>query len=91
MLLGAFGELGVTEPGGAELVQVGKAGRPPPSGPAPARPVRRSRSRLGAELVKEVAAAMAGPLFPATANDGCRGCPAATSCPVDERGDQVTP
>jgi superfamily I DNA/RNA helicase/RecB family exonuclease len=92
VLLGAFAELGTTEPGGAELVQVGKA----------ARPTQASVQRQAAladdpdpgwaqTLVKEVAAAMAGPQFTATANDGCRRCPAAASCPVDERGDQVTP
>jgi superfamily I DNA/RNA helicase/RecB family exonuclease len=42
-------------------------------------------------LVKEVAAGMAGPEFTATANDRCRICPAAPSCPVDERGEQVPP
>ncbi len=92
VLLGAFAELGATEPGGAELVQVGRAG-------GTRQATVQSQRALSADpdpgwaqaLVKEVAAAMAGPQFKATVNDGCRRCPAATSCPVDERGDQVTP
>ena len=92
VLLGAFIELGAAEPGGAELVQVGKA-----AGKKAA--VVQSQRALADDpdpgwaqaLVKEAAAAMAGPRFKATVNDGCRRCPAATSCPVDERGGQVTP
>ena len=92
VLLGAFAELGATEPGGAELVQVGRAG-------GTRQATVQSQRALSADpdpgwaqtLVKEVAAAMAGPQFRATVNDGCRRCPAATSCPVDERGDQVSP
>ncbi len=92
VMLGAFIEMGVTEPGGAELVHVGKA-----AGTRGAA-VQAQRS-LGDDpdpgwalaLVKEVAAGMAGPEFTATANDSCRRCPAAPSCPVDERGGQVPP
>ncbi len=92
VLLGGFIELGVTEPGGAELVHVGKA-----SGTKGA--AVQAQPPLGADadpgwalsLVKEVAAGMAGPEFTATANDRCRTCPAAPSCPVDERGEQVPP
>jgi superfamily I DNA/RNA helicase/RecB family exonuclease len=92
VLLGAFVELGASEPGGAELVQVGRAA-------GTKRAVVQSQRALAADpdpgwaqaLVKEVAAAMAGPQFTATVNDRCRRCPAAASCPVDERGSQVTP
>jgi superfamily I DNA/RNA helicase/RecB family exonuclease len=92
VLLGAFVELGASEPGGAELVQVGRAA-------GTKRAVVQSQRALAADpdpgwaqaLVKEVAAAMAGPQFTATVNDRCRRCPAASSCPVDERGNQVTP
>ena len=92
VMLGAFIELGVTESGGAELVQVGKA-----AGTRGA--TVQSQRALGDDpdpgwalaLVKEVATGMAGPEFTATANDGCRRCPAAPSCPVDERGGQVPP
>ena len=92
MLLGAFEKLGLTEPGGAELVQVGKAGL--------SASVRVQRQRglssdpepgWALELVETVAAGMAGPVFQATVNPGCRVCPVAASCPVHERGAQVSP
>ncbi len=90
VLLGAFVELGQAEPGGAELVQVGKAagtkGATVQSQPALADD---PDPHWAHTLVKEVAAAMAGPQFTATVNDRCRLCPAATCCPVDERGGQV--
>jgi ATP-dependent exoDNAse (exonuclease V) beta subunit len=92
VLLGAFEQFGLSQPGGAELVQVGKAGlaarvrvqsqRPLTGDPEPG---------WAAELVETVAAGMAGPVFTATANPGCRVCPVAASCPVDERGGQVRP
>jgi superfamily I DNA/RNA helicase/RecB family exonuclease len=91
VLLGAFAQIGAAEPGGAELVQVGKAARPAKASVQRQRALADDPDPAWAQtLVKEVAAAMAGPSFTATANDGCRRCPAATSCPVDERGDQVT-
>jgi superfamily I DNA/RNA helicase/RecB family exonuclease len=92
VLLGAFEDLGLTEPGGAELVQLGKAGlaararvqrqRPLSSDPEPG---------WSRELVETVAAGMSGRVFTARANPGCRVCPAAACCPVHERGAQVTP
>jgi superfamily I DNA/RNA helicase/RecB family exonuclease len=92
VLLGAFIELGATEPGGAELVHVGRAARPTSAAVQSQRALADDPDPSWAQtLVKEAAAAMAGPQFKATANDGCRRCPAATSCPVDERGGQVTP
>jgi superfamily I DNA/RNA helicase/RecB family exonuclease len=92
VLLGAFIELGATEPGGAELVHVGKAVRSASASVQSQRPLADDPDPSWAQtLVKEAAAAMAGPQFKATVNEGCRRCPAATSCPVDERGGQVTP
>ena len=92
VLLGAFEELGLAEPGGAELVQVGKAGltarariqrqRPLTSDPEPG---------WARDLVETVAAGMSGPVFQATVNPGCRVCPVAACCPVHERGGQVNP
>ncbi len=92
VLLGAFEELGLAEPGGAELVQVGKAGlaarariqrqRPLTSDPEPG---------WAQDLVETVAAGMSGPVFQATVNPGCRVCPVAACCPVHERGGQVSP
>jgi len=91
VLLGAFEELGLTQPGGAELVQVGKAGLT-----ARAR-VQRQRSLStdpepgwAADLVATVATGMSGSVFMAKANPGCRVCPVAGCCPVHERGGQVT-
>jgi superfamily I DNA/RNA helicase/RecB family exonuclease len=92
VLLGAFEDLGLTRPGGAELVQVGKAGLT-----ARAR-VQQQRSLSSdpepgwaQELVETVAEGMSGSVFHATANPGCRVCPAAACCPVHERGAQVSP
>ena len=92
VLLGAFEELGLTQPGGAELVQVGKAGLT-----ARAR-VQRQRSLASdpepgwaSDLVQTVATGMSGSVFRATANPGCRVCPVAACCPVHERGGQVAP
>jgi len=92
VLLGAFEELGLTQPGGAELVQVGRAGLT-----ARAR-VQRQRSLASDpdpgwanDLVQTVATGMSGSVFKATANPGCRVCPVAACCPVHERGGQVAP
>jgi superfamily I DNA/RNA helicase/RecB family exonuclease len=92
VLLGAFERFGVTEPGGAELVQVGKASlaaqvrvqaqRALPGDPDPG---------WARELVETVAGAMAGPVFQATLNPGCRNCPVRSCCPVHTDGEQVTP
>ena len=91
MLLGAFEQLGLTEPGGAELIQIGKAGLTASVRVQPQRGLPKDPNPDWArELVETVAAGMAGPVFRATANPGCRVCPVASSCPVDERGGQVT-
>jgi superfamily I DNA/RNA helicase/RecB family exonuclease len=92
VMLGAFEALGLTEPGGAELVQVGNASlktrvrvqrqRPPGQDPDPG---------WAQELVETVAAGMSGSVFEAKVNPGCRSCPVAACCPVHERGGQVTP
>jgi superfamily I DNA/RNA helicase/RecB family exonuclease len=92
MLLGAFERFGLIEPGGAELVQIGRAGLK-----AEVR-VQRQRA-LGDDanpdwaesLVETVATGMAGPVFGATANPGCRVCPVRSCCPAHPDGAQVTP
>jgi superfamily I DNA/RNA helicase/RecB family exonuclease len=92
VLLGAFERFGIMEPGGAELVQLGK-------GALAARARVQRQHELGAdpephwarELVQAVAEGMTGPLFKATVNPGCRTCPVASCCPVNERGGEVTP
>jgi len=92
VLLGAFERFGLTEPGGAELVQVGKAGLKAE--------VKVQRQHALADdpepgwaedLVQTVAAGMSGPVFGATANPGCRVCPVRSCCPVHPDGGQVTP
>ncbi len=92
VLLGAFERFGLTDPGGAELVQVGKAGLQ-----AEVR-VQRQRALAddadpgwAASLVETVAEGMSGPVFGATANPGCRACPVRSCCPVHPDGGQVTP
>ena len=93
VLLGAFEQLGLTEPGGAELVQVGKAAlsaKRPRAAPAqrwPTTPIPAGRVTWS----RPSRPAWPGPVFTATANPGCRVCPVASCCPVDERGGQVTP
>jgi superfamily I DNA/RNA helicase/RecB family exonuclease len=92
VLLGAFERYGLIEPGGAELVQVGNASlsarvrvqpqRALPDDPDP---------EWARELVETVAAGMAGPLFQAKVNPGCRTCPVRSCCPVHPEGGQVTP
>jgi RecB family exonuclease len=92
VLLGAFERLGVIEPGGAELVQVGKAGltakakvqrqRALPDDPDP---------NWALKLVDAVAEGMAGPVYRARVNPGCRTCPVASCCPVSPDGGQVAP
>ncbi len=92
VMLGAFEELGLTEPGGAELVQVGKAGLATRARVQRQRPLGQDPDPGWAmELVETVAAGMSGSVFEAKVNPGCRICPVAACCPVHERGGQVTP
>ncbi len=42
------------------------------------------------QLVETVAAGMAGPVFEARVNPGCRTCPVASCCPVHPHGEGVT-
>ncbi|WP_312888820.1 ATP-dependent helicase [Nonomuraea rhodomycinica] len=89
-LLGAFARHGMTEPGGAALVQLGKAG-----GRNDALEQRQgaladdANPGWAADLVDTVATGMSGPFFQAKANDGCRTCAAKASCPVNDSGGQV--
>ncbi|MFC7388081.1 ATP-dependent helicase [Sphaerisporangium rhizosphaerae] len=88
-LLGAFERHGMTEPGGAALVQVGKA--------AGKEAKEQRQGALGDDpdpgwaktLVSTVATGMASGVFTATVNDGCRTCAAKASCPVNDGGGQV--
>jgi superfamily I DNA/RNA helicase len=92
MLLGAFEKFGVTEPGGAELVQVGKGGLAGQARVQRQRPLGSDNDPDWArQLVDTVAAGMAGPVFTARVNPGCRTCPVASCCPVHPHGQGVTP
>ncbi|MGH3552495.1 MAG: RecB family exonuclease, partial [Mycobacterium sp.] len=73
------------EPGGARLVYLGRTG---PGGATereqdPLTPAVRDTWR---NLVREAAAATAGPLFVARINDGCTHCPLRPSCPAHVDG-----
>ncbi len=90
VLLGAFERLGVIEPGGAELVQVGKAGLTAKAKVQHQRALADDPDPGWArELVDAVAAGMAGPVYQARANPGCRTCPVASCCPVQPEGARV--
>ncbi|MBV9794851.1 MAG: ATP-dependent helicase [Actinobacteria bacterium] len=92
VLLGAFERFGLTDPGGAELVQVGKAGYTVRAKIQPQRALGEDDEPGWAkDLVETVAAGMAGPVFTARVNPGCRTCPVAGSCPVSDNGGQVEP
>jgi RecB family exonuclease len=88
-LLGAFRRHGLTEPGGAALVQVGKA--------AGKEFKEQGQRALGDDddpawaknLVDGVATGMSQEFFEAKVNDGCRTCSAKVCCPVNDDGGQV--
>jgi RecB family exonuclease len=92
VMLGAFERYGLVEPGGAELVQVGKGGFT-----AKVRlqrqdePAADDNPKWTGELVDRVARGMANPIFEARINEGCRNCPVRNCCPAHEDGGQVTP
>jgi superfamily I DNA/RNA helicase/RecB family exonuclease len=92
VMLGAFEEMGLTQPGGAELVQVGRAGLTARARVQRQRPLSADPEPGWAlDLVETVATGMAGSVFTAKVNPGCRVCPVAACCPVHERGGQVSP
>ncbi|TDD89375.1 ATP-dependent helicase [Actinomadura rubrisoli] len=90
VMLGAFERHGLIEPGGAKLVQVGKAAftarareqeQPPPA--------EDDDPDWPKKLIEIVATGMAGEVFQARANDKCRTCPVRSCCPVHDEGGQV--
>ncbi|GAA3027937.1 UvrD-helicase domain-containing protein [Streptosporangium longisporum] len=89
-LLGAFQRHGMTEPGGAALVQVGDAAGKK-GAKEQAQPPLSEDSDPGwaRDMVDTVATGMSGPFFQAKVNDGCRTCAVRSSCPVSKNGDQV--
>ncbi|WP_246074780.1 ATP-dependent helicase [Nonomuraea terrae] len=89
-LLGAFARHGMTEPGGAALVQLGKAGGKNAALEQQQGALADDKNPQWAEeLVDTVATGMSGPFFQAKVNDGCRTCAARASCPVNDSGGQV--
>ena len=91
VLLGAFERFGLTEPGGAELIQVGNASLSARVRVQPQQSLTDDPEPDWArDLVETVAAGMAGPLFEARVNPGCRNCPVRSCCPVHPDGEQVT-
>ncbi len=90
VLKGAFAKLGLAEPGGATLVQVGKAAytnkareqAQPPLGEDP-------DPGWAQNLVHEVATGMGGARFAATRNTGCNSCAVRACCPVQDEGRHV--
>ena len=91
ILLGAFERFGLTEPGGAELIQVGNASLSARVRVQPQQALTDDPEPDWAQdLVETVAAGMAGPLFEARVNPGCRNCPVRSCCPVHPDGEQVT-
>ena len=80
----------MTEPGGAELVQVGKAGLTAKARVQRQHPLPDDQDPGWARnLVDAVAEGMAGPVYRARVNAGCRTCPVASCCPVHPDGGEV--
>ncbi|MBP2707613.1 ATP-dependent helicase [Microbispora sp. RL4-1S] len=90
-VLGAFRRHGLAEPGGASLVQVGKAAG---TGSTAKEQAQRALGddpdpEWAKDLVTTVAAGMSERVFVARVNDGCRTCAAKVACPVNDNGGQV--
>jgi superfamily I DNA/RNA helicase/RecB family exonuclease len=91
VMLGAFADRGLVEPGGAELIQVGKgAYTARVRVQAQAAPTADDDPEWPRRLVDRVAEGMASPVFEAKRDDHCRNCPVQSSCPAHENGGQVT-
>ncbi|MEU6643650.1 ATP-dependent DNA helicase [Saccharomonospora sp. NPDC046836] len=89
LLLGAFAEQG-SEPGGARLVYVAKAHNKTGATQRAQPPLDQESGTQWLELVRQAAAATAGPEYAAQENADCDRCPGRTSCPVRPEGRQVT-
>lgn len=88
VLKGAFAKLGLTEPGGAALVQVGEKIQKAREQPQPPLSEDPDPGWAGT-LVREVATGMGGSRFTATRNKGCRSCAVRACCPVQDEGRHV--
>ncbi|MGI5120371.1 ATP-dependent helicase [Marinactinospora thermotolerans] len=87
VLRSAFARLGLTEPGGAELVQVGKAGYGDRVREQPQRPLDEDPDPAWPEkMVRGVADGMSGSRFQAIPNLNCDSCAVRASCPAHNEG-----
>ncbi|MFF5990202.1 ATP-dependent helicase [Prauserella flavalba] len=89
LLLGAFAEHGGTT-GGAKLVYVAKAHNKTGSSQRSQPPLDEDGGKQWLELVRQAAAATAGPEYAAQENADCDRCPGRSSCPLRPEGRQVT-
>ncbi|MFD6095981.1 ATP-dependent helicase [Nocardiopsis flavescens] len=88
VLKGAFAELGLAQPGGAMLVQLGEKLKN--AREQVQRPLGEdSDPGWAQDLVTEVAIGMGGSRFTATRNKGCRSCAVRACCPVQDEGRHV--
>ncbi len=87
--LGAFADAySVSDPGGASLLQVGKAATKQPEQRQP--PLADADDPSWAsQLLADAAEGMAGSVFTARENQYCERCPVRTSCPLWDTGRQV--
>jgi RecB family exonuclease len=88
---GAFSDLGLTESGGAMLVQLGKAATKKDAREQAQQPLSTYDDPKWAEqMVVTAAERMAGSAFLAAENKHCSHCPVRSSCPLMEDGRLVT-
>ncbi|MFE3101637.1 ATP-dependent helicase [Nocardia tengchongensis] len=86
----AEGALGEGEPGGARLVYVAKPSAKEGATQRTQPPLDAAGVDSWRAIVHHAADASKGPSYLAMRNDGCRHCKVAGSCPVQDRGRQVT-
>ncbi|WP_169811219.1 PD-(D/E)XK nuclease family protein, partial [Nocardia amamiensis] len=78
------------EPGGARLVYVAKPSKAEGATQRMQPPLDAEALGKWRDTIHDAAAATQGPNYLAVRNDGCRHCAVAGSCPVQDRGRQVT-
>ncbi|MGY1745334.1 ATP-dependent helicase [Blastococcus sp. SYSU D00695] len=86
---GAFGEHG-DAPGGAALLQVGSGAKAKEQHQPPLPPDVPVEQTWAGELLTEVADGMGAATFEVRTGSHCSRCPARRTCPLHERGRQVT-
>ncbi len=88
---GAFTELGLTDSGGAMLVQLGKAAKKADAREQEQPPLSTyDDPQWALQMVVTAAERMAGSAFVAAENKHCSHCPVRSSCPLQEDGRLVT-